>query len=136
MLGRILLVEDDEMTRETIELLLNHRGYIVRACPTGKEIFKTINDFKPHLILLDILLGELDGRDICRQIKKDSNYSDIPVIVISGAPDLYNSICAEGANDIVLKPFEERTLVSRIERQLSSHYKLKSNTIQDMNKES
>jgi len=120
MRGKILLVEDDDVTRETIELLLTHRGFAVRSCHTGKDIFTTIEEFQPTLILLDILLGELDGRDICRSLKAHTTYKNIPVIVISGAPDLYNSICAEGANDIVLKPFEERTLLSRIERQLSN----------------
>lgn len=120
MRARILLVEDDEMTRETIELLLSSRNYAVRSCSTGKNFMDTVNDFQPHLIVLDIMLGELDGRDLCKQIKEHAIHKNIPIIVISGAPDVYNSIVCAGANDIVVKPFEEITLLSRIERQLAN----------------
>jgi len=120
MRARILLVEDEEMTRETIELLLTSNQYLVQSCPTGKNILETVADFSPNLIVLDILLGELDGRELCKELKANPVYRNIPIIVISGAPDIYNSIASSGANDIVLKPFEERTLMNRIERQLAN----------------
>lgn len=116
---RILVVEDDENVRETIELLLNQAGYHVSTCSTGKDIFNTIEEYQPHLILLDILLGELNGRDICKAIKDNQTTSHIPVIIVSSMHNIYNAIADEGANDIISKPFTEDILLTRINRQLS-----------------
>ncbi|WP_207534148.1 response regulator [Desertivirga arenae] len=120
MQGRIVVVEDDEMTRETIILLLEHRGYEVSSSATGKDLIQLVTSFEPHLVLLDINLGELNGRDICRDFKQDPILCSIPIIITSGEDDLYNSIPFEGANDVLLKPFEETALISRIERQLEN----------------
>jgi len=117
MQGRILVVDDDEMLRQTIELLLIYKGYIVKTLSTGRNLIETVAEFSPDLILLDIILDGLSGRDLCRELKMHQFYHHIPVIVMSN-DDVYNSICADGANDVILKPFDERTLLSRIERQL------------------
>ena len=116
---RILVVEDDENIRETIEFLLCRAGYEVSTCSTGKDIFTSIENYNPHLILLDILLGELNGRDICRAIKKNRETSHIPVIIISSMHNVYNAIADEGANDVIAKPFTEDILLTRINRQLA-----------------
>lgn len=131
MRGRILLVEDDELIRESVILLLEFWGYEVKTSASGNDVFEILTDFKPHLILMDIHLGELNGRDICRKLKEDHCYSSIPVIVMSGEEGIYNSIVCEGANDIILKPFDERTLISRIERQFinSLHFKVEYNDL-------
>jgi len=118
MQGRILVVEDDKMLRQTIELLLSYKGYIVKTRSTGRNLIKTVAEFSPGLILLDIILDGLNGRDLCRELKSHELYHHIPIIVMSANDDVYNSICADGANDVILKPFDERTLLSRIERQL------------------
>ena len=119
MTTRILVVEDDENIRETIEFLLCGAGYEVATCSTGKDIFVSIENYQPHLILLDILLGELNGRDICRAIKNNRKTSNIPVIIISSMHNIYNTIADEGANDVIAKPFTEDILLSRINRQLA-----------------
>lgn len=117
---RIIVVEDDELIRETIILLLEHWHYEVSSSATGKDLMELLNIFQPHLILLDIQLGELNGREICRKLKQHPDYQAVPVIIMSGEEDLYNSIPFEGANDVILKPFDETALISRIERQLSN----------------
>ncbi|WP_207427700.1 response regulator [Pedobacter sp. SYSU D00535] len=118
MCSKILLIEDEDNVRETIDLLLTTAGYQVRASATGKNIFEIIGDFNPDLILLDILLDGVDGRDICRDIKANSMTASVPVIILSAVPEIYNAIMDVGANDIVSKPFEGSVLLSRIERQL------------------
>ncbi|WP_207423338.1 response regulator [Desertivirga brevis] len=120
MQERIVVVEDDELIRETIILLLEHWHYEVNYSATGEDLVELINEFQPHLILLDIQLGELNGRDLCRELKQHPLYHTIPIIIMSGEEDLYNSIPWEGANDVILKPFDEKALISRIERQLSN----------------
>ena len=123
MQGRILVVDDDEMLRQTIELLLCYKGYIVKTLSTGKNLTETVAEFSPDLILLDSILDELSGRDLWRELKLHQLYHHIPIIVMSANDDLYNSICADGANDVILKPFDEITLLSRIERQLLQLFK-------------
>lgn len=117
---RVIVIEDEENVRETLEILLNNAGFTVKSSATGWGIFDTINEFNPDVILLDVMLDDLDGRDICKAIKQDSITSHIPVIMLSGVPDVYNAINDVGANDVVSKPFDEKTLINRIERQLNN----------------
>lgn len=118
MNARILLIEDDEDVREVIQLLLTRAGYQVFTSATGKDVFSLIDYCQPHLILLDILLGELNGRDICNSIKSNPETSQIPVIIVSSLHNIYNTIADEGANDIIAKPFTEQILLARVQRQL------------------
>lgn len=117
---KVIVIEDEDNVRETLDLLLTNAGFTVRSSATGTEIFNTITEFNPDVILLDVMLEDLDGRDICRAIKENPNSSHIPVIMLSGVPDVYNAIADVGANDVVSKPFDETTLINRIERQLSN----------------
>ncbi|MBC8053576.1 MAG: response regulator [Sphingobacteriaceae bacterium] len=117
---RVIIVEDEDNVRETLELLLSNAGYTVKSSATGTDIFNKITEFNPDIILLDVLLGDLDGRDICREIKANPHTQNTPVIMLSGVPDVYNAISDVGANDVVSKPFDEITLLNRIERQLSN----------------
>lgn len=117
---KVVIVEDEDNVRETIELLLTNAGFTVKSFATGNEILRTIQEFNPDVILLDVILGDIDGRDICREIKANSITSHIPVIMLSGVPDVYNAILDVGANDVISKPFDETTLLNRIDRQLSN----------------
>ena len=117
---RILVIEDEDNVRETIDLLLRNAGFTVQSFPTGKEVFSAIGNFNPDVILLDVMLDDMDGRDICKSIKSDPVTHHIPVLMLSGVPDVYNAIADVGANDVISKPFDEKTLINRIERQLSN----------------
>lgn len=117
---RVIVVEDEDNVRETIELLLTNVGFIVKSSATGNNILEIVHEFNPDIILLDVMLDGLDGRDICRSIKENSVTSHIPVIMLSGVPDIYNAILDVGANDVISKPFDETTLLNRIDRQLSN----------------
>ena len=119
MSKRILVIDDDENVRDTISLLLRHKGFTVFTCSTGREIFQTIQRTTPDLILLDVMLGELDGRAICKAIKNNPITSYIPVIILSGVYNIYNIILDEKANDVLPKPFTEDVLLARVGRQLS-----------------
>jgi DNA-binding response OmpR family regulator len=117
---RVIVVEDEDNVRETLDILLSNAGFDVRSSATGTDIFTTIQEFNPDIILLDVMLDDLDGRDICKAIKENEVTSHIPVIMLSGVSDVYNAIADVGANDVVSKPFDEQTLLKRIERQLSN----------------
>jgi DNA-binding response OmpR family regulator len=118
MSRRILVIEDDENVLEVIQLLLSQAGYQVFTSATGKDIFDLIHDCQPHVILLDILLGELNGRDLCKAVKSHPETCHIPVIIVSSLQNIYNTIADEGANDIIAKPFTEEILLARVQRQL------------------
>ncbi len=75
----VLVVDDDEDIRETIKFILTQAGFTVSLCSTGNDIFNTIERTSPDLILLDIRLGEMDGRIICKAIKSNPEIDSIPI---------------------------------------------------------
>jgi len=115
---RILVIDDDPELLTLLEFLLPNHGFCVKTCNTGERLFDQIEEFKPNLILLDINLGDRDGRDLCRAIKASEETLTIPVIMISADDDIYNTIESFGANDVISKPFSFTNLTSRIERQI------------------
>ena len=115
----VLVVDDDEDIRETIKFILTQAGFTVSLCSTGNDIFNTIERTSPDLILLDIRLGEMDGRIICKAIKSNPEIDSIPIIIVSAEDNLYNTILEVGANDVIPKPFTEQILLSRINSLLS-----------------
>lgn len=118
---RIFVIEDDDIVRDTVELLLQYKGYKVLTSATGENVLERVEEFKPDLILTDIFLGERDGREICQCVKSNPKTHHIPIIIMSGAAsEIYNTIAGVGANDVVLKPFDEQTLMSRVQRQLTA----------------
>ena len=115
---KIVLVEDEDDVRESIKLLLLDAGYEVKDSADAVNIFDILKEFEPDVILLDLILKQADGKEICKLVKQNPVTSHIPVIVISGSADIYNTIIECGANDVVSKPFIPSTLLNRIERQL------------------
>lgn len=121
MKAKILVIEDDDFVTETIKLLLEPNGFDVIASQDGADIILKVLKLNPHLILTDIHLGDFDGRLICRSIKSNPDTSHIPVIIMSGdTSQIYNAIDNVGANDVLAKPFNEQTLLQRVQRQISA----------------
>lgn len=101
---KILVVDDNAEILEVIAIILEGEGYKVNCYPTGELLLETVNTFKPDLILLDIMLGDYDGRELCDALKNNSETSHIPVVLISAANDL--QLHANKADGFVAKPFE------------------------------
>jgi DNA-binding response OmpR family regulator len=117
---KVLVADDDRDLLELLELLLPYNGYEVRTCSNGEEVISVIEEFKPDLILLDIHLGQEDGRHICQAIKTKPELAPIPVIMISADDEsIYNTIISFGANDVIRKPFDYNCLTDRMERQIA-----------------
>ena len=114
----VLAVDDDPYILDALTELLQYSGYSVNTTPKGDEVFNKIDECIPDIILLDIMLSGLDGRDICRQIKANQKTQNIPVIMISATPNLTQSVIDSGANDFVSKPFDIFQLLDKIEAQL------------------
>lgn len=117
---KILAVDDDLFILDALTELLKYSGYDVESTPNGEDVFKKIDEYVPDLILLDVMLAGLDGREICRKIKNNELTKNIPVIMVSATPAVNQTIKDFGANDFVAKPFDIFLLLDKIENQLAS----------------
>ncbi|KAA5536179.1 response regulator transcription factor [Taibaiella lutea] len=115
MNNKILVLDDDQDILNIISFILMNKGYRVLTLNNGKEIFKTIKQFHPDLVLMDIMLGTMDGRIICRDIKNTSGLENLPVILISASHDLAHCLHQKGApNDFIAKPFDIGNLIKKV----------------------
>jgi DNA-binding response OmpR family regulator len=112
---RILIVEDDHDVAEMLEFILNDEGFATRKLNNDRDVFTTIDQFHPDLVLMDYILrgGGLNGAEICRKIKDDSKTGRIPVIIISASTK--SKIKESLQCDLFIeKPFDLHFLVKQI----------------------
>jgi DNA-binding response OmpR family regulator len=115
---RILAVDDDDDILEVLQYILEDSGYEVDTLSDGHYLFDKIKAHEPDLILLDIMLGNMDGRELCKDVKAKSETHDIPVILVSASHDVSGSV-KEGAPDAFLeKPFDITELLDAIKTNL------------------
>ena len=113
---RILLVEDEENIRETVKLNLELENYEVVAAAEGKKALKYIGEQHFDLMILDVMLPEVDGFQICEQVRLTNR--DVPIIFLTAkdtAQDRVNGL-RKGADDYLVKPFNLEELLLRVER--------------------
>jgi DNA-binding response OmpR family regulator len=115
-LGRVLVVEDEPDVAELIRFNLHKEGYEVTVLGHGGEAIRHARDGKPDVILLDIMVPQLNGWEICRRLKQDPDTRRIPVIMVTGRVDEGDKVLGFelGADDYVTKPFSPRELVARV----------------------
>ena len=118
---RILAVDDDRDILEVLQFILEDSGYEVETLSDGTHLMETIKDHHPDLILLDIMLGNADGRTLCKTMKGLRETENIPVILISASHDVSSSMYQKGApNAFIAKPFDINVLLSTIKKQLAA----------------
>ncbi len=118
----LLIVDDDDALRETLaEQLALHYDYIVTQASSGQQAMLEVKDKTFDLILLDVTLGDMDGRDVCRLLRKQNVKS--PILMLTGADSDADTILGldAGANDYVTKPFKINVLLARLRAQLRQH---------------
>jgi DNA-binding response OmpR family regulator len=121
MSKKILAVDDDNDILDVIKIILEDEGYEVFTLANGKYVFDVVEEKIPDLILLDVMLGGLDGRDICRALKEHEEYKKIPVVMISASHNLNNLLLMPGAPDNFLaKPFDIDRLIDMVKAQLAA----------------
>jgi len=116
----IMLVDDTPANLKLLEEMLQSRGYRVVQFPRGAMALKAAAKKPPDLILLDIMMPEMDGFEVCRRLKADKSLKDIPVLFISaldGADDKIKAFSA-GGQDYVAKPFREEEVLARVKTHL------------------
>lgn len=118
---KILAVDDDPDIVEVIKIILEDEGYEVSTLTSGRNVLNIISSIRPDLILLDVMLGGMDGREICRSIKSHSIFKYIPIVMISASHNLQNLLKLPGSpNDFLSKPFDIEYLVMKVKDQLST----------------
>lgn len=112
--AKILIVDDETDFLSVSASILRDKGFEVYALSGGEELLHAVRSFKPHLILLDVKLGNLDGRLLCRQLKEDPETSSIRVILQSAFTEVGKEYNLFGAEEFMLKPYTIDHLISRI----------------------
>lgn len=110
---KIMVVDDDVRIAELISLYLNKEGYETKEVYNGREALDEFQTFSPHLILLDIMLPEIDGYRVCREIRQASS---VPIIMLTAKGEVFDKVLGLelGADDYMVKPFDPKELVARV----------------------
>ena len=115
--GRILLVEDEEALAESVRYSLEREGFAVTVAADGRRALERFTEEAPDLVILDLMLPELSGLDVCRLIRERST---VPIIMVTAKDSESDKVAGLelGADDYVTKPFSVRELVSRVRAHL------------------
>lgn len=111
----ILVVDDDPDIGNMLKLMLEFKGYHITLIDSANEVENIVEEGNFGLIILDMLIGDINGTDVCKRLKNNSRISKIPVIMFSALPDAVKICLEAGSDDFVSKPFEMVTMLSKIE---------------------
>lgn len=112
--AKILLVDDEEAITSNLAPFLERAGFIVAVAADGETALRRVDDFVPDLIVLDVLMPKLDGREVCRRLRATGNWTPIMMLTQVGSPAERAMSLEEGADDYLNKPFDPYELVARI----------------------
>jgi two-component system, OmpR family, response regulator MtrA len=111
--GRVLVVDDDASLAEMLSIVLRQEGFDSRICGRGDEAVEAFRDYRPDLVLLDLMLPGKDGIDVCKAIRAESG---VPIVMLTAKGDTIDVVLGleSGADDYIVKPFKPKELVARI----------------------
>lgn len=115
---KVMIADDDAGIVDSMSIMLEFEGYEVSTTLDGAKLLQMNNEL-PDLLLLDIWMSGVDGRDICKQLKSNTHTSKLPIVMISASKDIERSAMDAGANDFLAKPFEMEELLRKIEQHIS-----------------
>lgn len=117
MKGRVLVVDDDHALGEMLGLVLSNEDLEVTHVTDGNAALPAFRETKPDLVLLDVMLPGIDGLEVCRQIRAES---DVPIVMLTARTDTLDVVVGleSGADDYVVKPFKPQELIARIRARL------------------
>jgi two-component system phosphate regulon response regulator PhoB len=113
---KILVVEDERPIRDMLAFNLGRAGYQVRSAADGREARAAIADGRPDIVLMDWMLPDISGLELTRQLKRDPEMREIPVIMLTARAEEDDRVTGldSGADDYIVKPFSQRELLARI----------------------
>jgi DNA-binding response OmpR family regulator len=121
---RILCIEDHPEMIELVQLILGRRGYVVEGAVGGEAGLEALLDNPPDLLLLDLMMPDVDGWEVYRQIKARDEFKKLPVIIVTAKAqgiDRVLGLHIAGVDDYITKPFGPKELIASVERVLGAH---------------
>ena len=111
--GKVLIVDDDAALAEMLTIVLRNEGFDSLVCPTGDRALADFHDYRPDVVLLDLMLPGKDGIDVCKEIRAESG---VPIVMLTAKNDTVDVVVGleSGADDYIVKPFKPKELVARI----------------------
>jgi len=111
--GKVLVVDDDAALSEMLGIVLRNEGFDSRVVSSGDRALSAVRDYRPDVVLLDLMLPGKDGIDVCREIRAESG---VPIVMLTAKSDTIDVVVGleSGADDYVVKPFKAKELVARI----------------------
>ncbi|MFZ5640505.1 MAG: response regulator [Bacillota bacterium] len=118
--SKILVVDDEHHIVELVKFNLDKEGYQVETAFDGRNALIAVENRRPDLIILDVMLPELDGFEVCRTLQKNPDTCDIPIIMLTARVEEIDKVLGLelGADDYITKPFSPRELVARVKARL------------------
>lgn len=115
MTTKVLVIDDDAAITELMGMLLKTNGFEALLCNTGKEGIQLVKEKKPGIILLDLMMPDLDGWQVCKEIR---TFSNAPILILSAVndPRMVASVLDAGADDFLVKPVPSSILVAHIKK--------------------
>ena len=112
---KILVIDDDQAITELLGMLLKTHGFEIITANSGFEGIEAVKDENPHVVLLDLMMPDKDGWEVCRAVRL---FSNVPILILSAIndPDMIASILDAGADDFLVKPVPSGTLVAHIKK--------------------
>src|SRR5881397_1881006 len=112
--ANILLVDDDEEIRASLRRSLALEGYKIAQAADGSEALRLAREAPPDLVVLDVMLPEVDGLEVCRRLRRDTSTASVPIIMLTAKSDEVDRVVGleVGADDYVGKPFSPKELVA------------------------
>jgi len=116
----LLLIEDDEAVRTALEMGLTRQGHRVVTAASGEDGLRMLREQRPDLIVLDVMLPDINGKEVCQRVRSDSNMEEVRILCISGMieEDKIQELKLAGADDFLHKPFDLEELIDRMCAQL------------------
>ncbi|MBI34629.1 MAG: DNA-binding response regulator [Flavobacteriales bacterium] len=114
---KILLVDDEQDILEFVKYNLEREGYLIETANNGKDALETAFNFKPELILLDVMMPEMDGIEVCHKLREKLEYNNTIIAMLTARNEDYTQVAGlqAGADDFIKKPIKPRVLVSKVE---------------------
>jgi len=125
---KILVVDDEAYIVELVKFNLEKEGFQVWVAYDGVKAMEIVREERPDLIILDIMLPNMDGLEVCRQLKQDPHLQTIPIIMLTAKSEEIDTVLGleMGADDYIKKPFSPREMVARVKARLRAFRILRS----------
>lgn len=133
MPDKILIVEDEAVLQETLAYNFSKEGYLVKSAGDGVTGLKLAREWQPDLILLDVMLPKMDGFEVCKALRPET---DIPILLLTARADEIDRVIGFeiGADDYIIKPFSMRELIARVKTRLKAFQRANLQQVEPLRK--